>query len=121
MRSIGGEYEEKASKYLEGLGYGIVERNFTIRGGEVDIVAREGGDTVFIEVKARRNASFGGPFEAVTPAKRRRIVKTALFYLKKNGIKIENIRFDVLGITEAGGKTEFELIKDAFYAEGYYV
>jgi len=120
MRSIGKEYEEKALKYLENKGYKIIDKNFYIKGGEIDIIAQKNNWTIFIEVKGRGNNSFGSPSQSVNFIKQKRIIKTALFYLKKNYIKMENIRFDVISIYKSGDKEEIEHIENAFSVQGYY-
>lgn len=120
MRSIGKIYEEKACEYLEKKKFKIIERNFSIRSGEIDIVAMDGKWVVFVEVKRRKNTEYGYPFEFVNKAKQRRIIKAALFYIKKNNIKQENIRFDIVSITDKNGREEFEHIENAFDCEGYY-
>ena len=67
-KGVGALGEEIASNFLTARGYRILERNFRCRGGEVDIIAREGGSgcLVFVEVKARRGLNYGVPQLAVT-------------------------------------------------------
>lgn len=104
--------EDKASVYLKSLGYEIIERNFRSRFGEIDIIARNGNDIVFVEVKARRNNDYGMPQEAVGKRKQDKLRKLALLYLEKASVKDPGCRFDVVSIiTETG---EIEHIKDAF-------
>lgn len=110
-REIGSGYEEMAAAYLVQHGYTILERNFRDRSGEIDIIASEGGDLVFVEVKYRRGGTCGDPAEAVTPQKQKRIRHTARYYLyKKGGGGDVFCRFDVVAIL---GK-EIRLIRDAF-------
>lgn len=110
-RRIGGEKELAAAEYLAGRGYQILEHNFYSRFGEIDLVAREGGYLVFIEVKYRRNHAFGYPEEAVTPAKQRAILRTARYYMLRGRYpETTPCRFDVVAITGQ----EIRLIKNAF-------
>jgi putative endonuclease len=114
MKALGIEGEDLAVKFLKEIGYKIVAKNYKTQIGEIDIIARDGDTTVFIEVKTRTNDSFGYPFESVHTGKRRKLRNLALLYLKKQGKELP-VRFDVLSIlcTE-NGKKEIEHIKDAF-------
>ena len=88
--------EVGARAFLEKKGYRIIETNFATKVGEIDIIAADGEELVFVEVKARRTAEFGEPIEAVTPQKVRKIVLVAKQYLtmkKKLGVPV---RFDVV-------------------------
>lgn len=98
-RKIGQEQEKLAAKYLEEKGYEILERNYRIRTGEIDLIARDARYLVFIEVKYRKNLQMGDPLEAVDVRKQQRIYQTARYYLHQK--KWENMpcRFDVIGIT----------------------
>jgi len=99
-KRTGDQGEEIASAFLTARGYRILERNFRCKGGEVDIIARAPGDKslVFIEVKARKNLSYGVPQLAVTPFKQRQISKAALTWLSIKGLHDSNARFDVIAI-----------------------
>ena len=114
-RAVGCAGEEMACRYLEEHGYTIVDRNWRTRSGELDVVARQGGVTVFVEVKARRGRTFGEPEEAVTPAKMRRIRGLATEYLAA-GAHSPEVRFDVIGLTLGpdGNLLELRHIPDAF-------
>ncbi len=105
--------EGLAEKFLKKMGYKIIERNFRTRLGEIDIIADDGGTLVFIEVKSRESIAYGRPFEAVDYFKKRKIVNAALLYLKKLK-EIPPCRFDVVSIYFDSGRTECELIRDAF-------
>jgi len=72
--------------------------NFNCHFGEIDIVAKDGKDIVFIEVKTRRSIKFGMGMEAVSYRKQEKIKKVALYYLKVNNPAFSNIRFDVIDI-----------------------
>ncbi len=110
-RQTGRQWEEKAAGFLMQTGYEILEHNFSCRQGEIDLIAREGGYLVFVEVKYRRNLGSGSPQEAVDPAKQEKIRQTARYYLYRRGYREDTpCRFDVVAAT--GGR--FSLIRDAF-------
>jgi len=88
--------EAGAKAYLEAKGYHILCTNFTTKVGEIDIIARDGDVTVFVEVKARTKADFGEPIEAVTPQKVRKITLVAKQYLVMKGLLTAPVRFDVV-------------------------
>lgn len=110
-REIGNGYEDVAAKYLEEAGYVILERNYRDRFGEIDIIAKDGKEIVFVEVKYRQNLYKGDPAEAVHYFKQRRIWNTARYYLYRHHLG-EDVpcRFDVVAILGQ----EIRLIKDAF-------
>ncbi|KAF0125172.1 MAG: hypothetical protein FD189_2090 [Elusimicrobia bacterium] len=83
----------------------------------MDLIAEQGGDLVFVEVKARRGEAYGRPYEAVTRSKQAKIIKAALVYIKSKALRPAGIRFDVVSIKMG---SEPELIKNAFDAPGYY-
>lgn len=112
--TIGLSAEEIAAKYLEKNGYEVLERNFRIRGGEIDIVAKEKDELVFVEVKARWSHKYGLPIEAVTPWKLKALQKTALFYILKIKWGDKPYRFDVVSVDFAEDKQnpKIELFKN---------
>lgn len=100
-RAVGKAYEDKACAYLKSKGYRILDRNFTKRGGELDIVAKKDDTLVFVEVRYRADNRHGDPLETVTKAKQRRIIQTAQFYLLKKKLPQDRLmRFDVIAITD---------------------
>ncbi|RKY39524.1 MAG: YraN family protein [Candidatus Omnitrophota bacterium] len=109
----GRTYEEKASQFLSLKGYKILERNFFSSAGEIDIIAQDKRNLVFVEVKERKK-TFYSPREAVERSKRRKIVQTAKYYLLKRRVKDTPLRFDVVSIVEGEGWRVYELIKNAF-------
>ena len=115
-RRVGGIYEQKAAEFLQENGLVILERNFRCRQGEVDLIAKDGDYTVFVEVKYRRGRSAGDSLAAVHPAKQRAVGRVAVYYLwSHNGNTDCPCRFDVVGID---GK-EIHWIKNAFeYVSG---
>lgn len=98
----GTQGEEQALAYLQDRGYRLVERNFRVRGGEIDLILEKDGRLVFAEVKRRIKGSSGSGLEAVTVKKQRRIITAAGQYL----IRVEGfsrpLRFDVVEITAGG-------------------
>lgn len=110
-RKIGLEWEEKAKEYLLSKGYVIIEQNFLCKTGEIDIIAKEGNYLVFIEVKFRTSIAMGYPEESINFKKRQNIIKTARFYMLKNGMsEYTPCRFDVVSILN----NEIKLISNAF-------
>ena len=113
--SIGQSGEETAVKILKKHGYKIIERNYRTRQGEIDIIAKDGEYTCFVEVKFRKNDDFGDPGDFIDERKRQKIIKTAQYYAVKKGIYDTPMRFDAVLITaEKGKKVNAEVIKDAF-------
>ena len=110
-RTVGSRYEEEAAAFLQKLGFQILEKNYRDRHGEIDIIARECGYLVFVEVKYRSGLKNGYPEEAVDGRKQARIRHAAQYYLYKKRLG-EDVacRFDVVSIV--GG--EIRLIRDAF-------
>lgn len=98
----GAAAEAEAARYLEGRGFRILERRYRTRAGELDLVAHDGREIVFVEVKARAAESFGGPEEAVDLRKQRRLARAASAYLAIKGLSEEPARFDVVAVTPEG-------------------
>jgi len=99
--ALGAEGEERAARFLARRGYRIVGRNVRAGGVEIDIVARRGACIVFVEVKTRRSRRFGGPEEAVGPAKQRRLVRAAGAWLRDHDARARSTRFDVIAVLAA--------------------
>ncbi len=97
-RKSGLEGEQQAVDYLKKLGYEIVQRNFSCKLGEIDIIAKDKDYLVFVEVKSRINTKFGMPFEAVNKQKIKNIIAVAKFYLLSKKMYNWNVRFDVVSI-----------------------
>jgi putative endonuclease len=90
--------EELALAFLRKQGLGLIARNYRAHGGEIDLIMRHGNTVVFIEVRARNRADFGGAAASVTTTKQRRIAKAAAQYLQQAGAPTPPCRFDVLAI-----------------------
>jgi len=112
--AFGRESEETAARFLKKNGYRILQKNFRCKGGEIDIIAREGDTLVFCEVKARKNKKFGSALEGVTPAKIKKIKKAAEVFMLKNGLTETDCRFDVVTIDGEGSSRKIEIIPNAF-------
>ena len=95
---LGEHGEDAATKFLTESGLEILDRNWRCRYGELDIVAREGDTTVFVEVKTRSGGYFGTPAEAVTPLKQRRIRRLAGLWLVQQRGPWSAVRFDVVSV-----------------------
>jgi len=113
--------EKLAASFLKRQGYRILARNYVSPVGEMDIVAREGEELVFVEVKTRTSEGFGGPLRAVGRAKRRKIVQVARSYLARYRLDECPCRFDVVGITRVEGRKapDIELVRGAFTVTGH--
>ena len=101
---LGRRGEQLAVDHLEARGMAVLERNWRCRLGEIDIVARDGAATVFIEVKTRTTHDFGHPFEAITPIKLARLRRLAVAWCEATESSTTRIRIDavaVLAPTEA--------------------
>ena len=107
--------EDLAVRYLEELGYEVLQRNYGCTLGEIDIIAIEEGTLVFVEVRARENDLHGHPLETIGPAKISRIIQAARDFLHHNGPVNVPIRFDALSILFED-QPKFELVKEAFEA-----
>ena len=100
---------------LRARGYRIIERNVRLRRGELDVIAEEAVDLVFVEVESRRSRSYGTPGEAVGPHKRHTLALRAAGYVARRGLGERTCRFDVVEIwIGALGRVRVEVLKDAF-------
>lgn len=108
--------EKEAVRTLKRHGYRILGRNVDLGIGEIDLVARDGDELVFVEVKTRTDDDFGGPLSAVDRAKRHKLIQLARTYLAKHRVPEAPCRFDVVGISVVDGKEdpEIDLVRGAF-------
>ncbi len=95
---IGRQGEHIAKEYLISLGMEILETNYHIRGGELDIIAKEGDCYVFAEVKTRTTHLFGTGADAITPKKKHALLRAAETYAARHAILDKPMRFDVLEV-----------------------
>jgi len=104
----GAAAEAAAARLLEARGLQVIGRNFRVRGGEIDLVCRDGAATVFVEVRLRSRSDFGGAAASITAAKQRRLILAARHWLAHHGETA--CRFDAV---LSDGAT-LEWIRDAF-------
>lgn len=97
-RSTGSHYEDVAAAFLKNLGYQIRERNYRNAGAEVDIIAEKEGRISFIEVKYRRDDSFGMPSEAVNARKKAKILAASELYIMDSGLGDVERSYDIVEI-----------------------
>ena len=116
-QEVGKQGEDIAVDYLTGKGYYILERNFRAHGYEIDIIAKDGDNLVFIEVKTNKRGGFGDPECRVTPQKQKQIGIAALGYLQEKDYEKNDCRFDVIAIEAAGAGHNIRHIIDAFWME----
>lgn len=105
-QQLGKEGEEYATNYLKQNGYKIIQRNFECRQGEIDIIAKDKNEYVFIEVKTRQSFKYGMPSEAVTQNKQKHIWNATKYYLYSHKLEKVYVRIDVIEIYKK---------KDRFY------
>jgi len=118
---LGAQGEGAAVKFLQDNNYKILARNYKTKLGEIDIIARDKGVLVFVEVKTRNSDRFGAPAEALISRKRRQISKVALGFLKENNLLDSKARFDVVSVLcLADGSSKTDLIKNAFELESNF-
>jgi putative endonuclease len=113
-QKLGKDGEDLACRELEDRGYAILARRYRRRGGEIDIIARDGATLVFVEVKTRDGREFGDAAEAITRWKRRRMARTALDYMMREHISECPCRFDVVSIHVETGVPAIEIFQNAF-------
>lgn len=97
-RTKGKEGEDLAAKFLEKLGYIILEENYQYGHGEIDLIAEDNGEIVFVEVKTRKSLEYGEPETAITKKKIAQIRKVASAYLIENNITEQTSRIDAVAI-----------------------
>jgi len=107
---VGASAEDRAARALGAAGYSIVERNWTCRIGEIDLVARDRGVLVFVEVRSRAAYEHGRGAEMVSRDKRRQVERLATIYLTQKRPPACDIRFDVVSVTA----DEVAIIRDAW-------
>lgn len=109
-QKLGSIGERLAAETLRERGYRILEYNFRCRHGEIDLIAEDEDDLVFVEVKTRRGTAFGRPEEAVTLSKRRKLVEVASYYLDLHAQPDRAWRIDVVAV-QFGTRGAFEEIR----------
>ena len=123
-RRLGNYGEMLARRILEDQGYEIIHHKYYTRYGELDLIARDGNQLVFIEVKTRVGQEFGSGLEAITKKKKQHLIRNALAYLQQHHDPDLPCRFDViaLDLDRRGQLLDYQLITNAFGVEGgnYY-
>jgi putative endonuclease len=111
--------ENLASRALKARGYEIIERNWRCDEGEIDIVARHREQWVFVEVKARRSQRYGLPEDAITAAKRKRLLRCGLIYVATHQLEDVTWRIDVVAImlTSADEPKHIQIYENAVHAD----
>jgi putative endonuclease len=120
MHPRGQPFEEQAERLLQCHGLSILERNYSARTGEIDIIATEGDVLVFVEVRARSHRRFGGAAKSVDKKKQRRLILTAQHYLQRHNRGIDRrCRFDVIAFEprQSGAGRPVHWFRGAFTAE----
>lgn len=118
--AVGRYGEQLAADHLAAAGLVVLDRNWRCRDGELDIVARDGDDLVFVEVKTRSSLSFGTPAEAVDRVKAARIRQLALRWLaaareREPGLAWSSVRFDVVSVLRVrSGPPQISVVRGAF-------
>lgn len=107
-KEIGDYGERVAARYLENKGYEIIDCNFRMKMGEIDIIAESDATTVFVEVKTRKSNIYGEPSEYVNGKKQEHIKKTAMVYMKSTDM---DVRFDVIEVMYELRYGEMEITK----------
>ena len=110
-KNIGGLGEKVSAEYLEKNNYKVIYRNFNSRFGEIDLIAKDKDELVFIEVKTRRSLKYGMPSEAINNQKLKHIKETAKYYLYKTKQEDLNIRFDAIEVYLGNGNYRINHIK----------
>jgi putative endonuclease len=112
-QSKGAAGEQLAADFLQGRGLRLIERNFRVRGGEIDLVCRDGRTTVFVEVRVRSRADFGGAAASITASKQARLILAARHWLLRHGET--PCRFDCV-LLDGLDPPNIEWLRDAFSA-----
>ena len=107
--------ENIIADYITKLGYKVVERNFACNQGEIDIIAKDKEELVFIEVKTRTDISYGEASEAVTNTKKRHVINSIKYYIYTQKLENQPIRIDVAEVYINKGKVKVNYIKQAIY------
>lgn len=115
-KEIGKWGENLACQYLQKNNYEIMKRNFRCYQGEIDIIARDitKNEFVFVEVKTRSNLRYGNPSDAVTRLKQKHMKQTAKYYIFKNDLDFQKIRFDMIEVFIQSKKAKVNHIEQIF-------
>jgi putative endonuclease len=100
---LGRDGESLAARWLQEQGYTLLQRNWRCAAGELDLIVRQGGTTVFVEVKTRSSTAYGHPFEAITTAKAARLRRLAAEWCRAHGPVPGATRIDAIAVLGARG------------------
>lgn len=115
--AAGAAIESAGAAWLRTQGLVSIEHNFRCRGGEIDLIMRDGRTLVFVEVRLRNRDDFGSAAESVTRSKQKRVIHAAQYYLvTRVGESDVDCRFDVLAAQRRGDTIIWEWVRNAFYA-----
>lgn len=110
----GAAAEEQAARHLSNCGLHVIGRNFRVRGGEIDLICRDGSTVVFVEVRLRRRADYGGAAASITAAKQARVIMAARHWLARHHqFHNDPCRFDCVLMDGE----HIEWLRDAFAAD----
>lgn len=112
--SLGKYGEDRATEFLERIGYQVVGRNWRCNVGEIDIIARDKDCLVFAEVKTRTRVGFGHPFEAITSAKMQKMRKLVGEWCRAHDVASVQVRLDAISVLLSGGRVHIEHLKQVF-------
>lgn len=116
-QTTGKQAEDLACQYLHQQGLHLIERNFTTRFGEIDLIMRDQDTTVFVEVRFRKQNDLVDPLSSIDQRKQHKLIRTAQSYLQRhNDAALSPARFDVIAITEDRSQATIQWIKNAFEA-----
>jgi len=111
---LGQQGETLAVNHLTTKGYKILERNYRWKNAEIDIVCTKKNELIIVEVKTRHTAAFGEPYEAVSRAKQRQIIRVTNKYIENGNVNAD-VRFDVISIVLNNSSMRLQHIENAFY------
>ena len=116
-KQVGETGERLAAQFLQQKGYTILEQNYYVRGGEIDIVAQNDDTLVFVEVKCARSHAFGPPETWVDERKQQRLGLASDIYLQRNDIEDMDCRFDVIAVDLSHNPPTIRHLENAFWLE----
>ena len=112
---IGQSAELDACDYLQKMGFVLLEKNFSCKQGEIDLIMQDQDDIVFVEVRVRHSIVFGNALESITRSKMNKLIRTATYFLQlRKWLYKVNSRFDVIAIQPVHGEMQLEWLKNAF-------
>jgi putative endonuclease len=113
-REVGRSGEAAVARWYRSAGYEVLDRNWRVREGEIDLVAQRDGTLVFCEVKTRRSTAYGLPIEAITARKQQRLRVLASRWLDAHDHRPREIRFDVASVMPNGHGWDVAVLEHAF-------